>query len=48
MSEFKKDNSAKINLTKDKATLFEQVKEKDELNIIIKSDVQGLVKLLKW
>ena len=42
MSEFKKDNSAKNKiLAKDKATLFEQVKEKDELNIIIKSDVQG-------
>ena len=48
MSEFKKDNSAKNKiLVKDKATLFEQVKEKDELNIIIKSDVQGSSEALK-
>ena len=48
MSEFKKDNSAKNKiLAKDKATLFEQVKEKDELNIIIKSDVQGSSEALK-
>ncbi len=48
MSEFKKDNSAKNKiLAKDKATLFDQVKEKDELNIIIKSDVQGSSEALK-
>ena len=48
MSGYKKDNSAKNKiLAKDKATLFEQVKEKDELNIIIKSDVQGSSEALK-
>ena len=42
MSEFKKIDSAKNKLlAKDKTTLFDNVKSKDELNIIIKSDVQG-------
>ena len=41
MIEFKKDNVAKNNLlAKDKTTLF-ILKEKEELNIIIKSDVHG-------
>ena len=34
-------------LVKDKSTLFDNVKEKDELNIIIKSDVQGSSEALK-
>ena len=42
MSEFKKIDSDKNKLlAKDKTTLFDNVKSKDELNIIIKSDVQG-------
>ena len=46
--EFKKDNSMQNKtLPKDKTTLFEDVKEKDELNIIIKSDVQGSSEALK-
>ncbi len=42
LTELRKNNSnqSKV-LAKDKTTLFEEVKEKDELNIIIKSDVQG-------
>ena len=48
MAEFKKDNSAKSNIfAKDKTTLFENSKNKDELNIIIKSDVQGSSEALK-
>ncbi len=48
LTEFKKNNSAKNNiLAKDKTTLFENVKDKDELNIIIKSDVQGSSEALK-
>ena len=48
MAEFKKDNSAKNNIfAKDKTTLFEDSKNKDELNIIIKSDVQGSSEALK-
>ena len=34
-------------LAKDKTTLFENTKDKDELNIIIKSDVQGSSEALK-
>ena len=34
-------------LAKDKTTLFENIKDKDELNIIIKSDVQGSSEALK-
>ena len=34
-------------LKKDKTTLFDKVKNKDELNIIIKSDVQGSSEALK-
>ncbi len=42
LTEFRKNNSSKNKvLAKDKTTLFEQSKDKDELNIIIKSDVQG-------
>ena len=45
-------NSKKITaqnkaLAKDKTTLFDDVKNKDELNIIIKSDVQGSSEALK-
>ena len=48
LSEFKKNNSAQNKvLAKDKTTLFEEVKDKDELNIIIKSDVQGSNEALK-
>ena len=48
MSEFKKinKNNSKT-LPKDKTTLFENTKEKDELNIIIKSDVHGSSEALK-
>ncbi len=42
MSEFKKDRSLTTKIfAKDKTTLFDEEKNKDELNIIIKSDVQG-------
>tara|TARA_B100000700_G_C15050534_1_gene860047 strand:- start:1800 stop:3986 length:2187 start_codon:yes stop_codon:yes gene_type:complete len=48
MAEYKKNNSAKSKvLVKDKSTLFDNVKDKDELNIIIKSDVQGSSEALK-
>ena len=48
MAEFKKMNSDKNKvLVKDKTTLFDEVKNKDELNIIIKSDVQGSSEALK-
>ena len=48
MSEFKQLNSDKTKvLVKDKTTLFEEARTKDELNIIIKSDVQGSSEALK-
>ena len=48
LSEFKQLNSDKTKvLVKDKTTLFEEAKTKDELNIIIKSDVQGSSEALK-
>ena len=48
LTEFRKNSSAQNkNLVKDKTTLFEDVKDKDELNIIIKSDVQGSSEALK-
>ena len=48
LTEFKKNDSAQNKTsTKDKKTLFEDSKEKDELNIIIKSDVQGSSEALK-
>ena len=48
LSEFRKNSSAQNKiLAKDKTTLFENVKDKDELNIIIKSDVQGSSEALK-
>ncbi len=48
LSEFQKNNfSQNITLAKDKTTLFEDSNEKDELNIIIKSDVQGSSEALK-
>ena len=48
MAEYKKNNLANNKvLVKDKTTLFDEVKEKDELNIIIKSDVQGSSEALK-
>ena len=48
MVEFRKTNKVKSKLlAKDKTTLFDKVKNKDELNIIIKSDVQGSSEALK-
>ncbi len=48
LSEFRKINSAQNKVfAKDKTTLFENVKDKDELNIIIKSDVHGSSEALK-
>ena len=48
LMEFKKNHAAlNKTLPKDKTTLFEDIKEKDELNIIIKSDVQGSSEALK-
>ena len=48
LAEFKKNNSAQNKVfAKDKTTLFENAKDKDELNIIIKSDVQGSSEALK-
>ena len=47
-SAFKKDNSEKNKLlAKDKTTLFDNSKNKNELNIIIKSDVQGSNEAIK-
>ena len=48
LAEFKKNSTAQNKvLAKDKTTLFESVSDKDELNIIIKSDVQGSSEALK-
>ena len=48
LSEFRKNNSAQNKiLAKDKTTLFENSNDKDELNIIIKSDVQGSSEAIK-
>ena len=49
MAEFKKNNTNKNKkvIAKDKTKLFENTKDKDELNIIIKSDVQGSSEALK-
>ncbi len=48
MVEFKKNDSAKGKIiAKDKTTLFENTNTKDELNIVIKSDVQGSSEALK-
>ena len=48
LSEIKQNNTAQNKvLAKDKTTLFEDVKDKDELNIIIKSDVQGSSEAIK-
>ena len=48
MAEYKKNNFVQNKvLPKDKATLFDSDKVKDELNIIIKSDVQGSSEALK-
>ena len=48
IAEYKKNHFVKNKvLAKDKTTLFDTVKEKDELNIIIKSDVQGSSEALK-
>ncbi len=46
--EFKKNNSSKSQMvSKDKGMLFDNSKNKDELNIIIKSDVHGSSEALK-
>ena len=48
LSEFKRNSNAQTKvLAKDKTTLFDDEKNKDELNIIIKSDVQGSSEALK-
>ena len=47
MVEFKKIDKSNNLLVKDKTTLFDDAKLKDELNIIIKSDVQGSSEALK-
>ena len=48
MAEFKKTDNTKNNLSaKDKTTLFDTAKNKDELNIVIKSDVHGSSEALK-
>ena len=48
LAELKKVDATKSKvLAKDKTTLFENQKNKDELNIIIKSDVQGSSEALK-
>ena len=48
LTEFRKNNTAQRKvLAKDKTTLFEDMKDKEELNIIIKSDVQGSSEALK-
>ena len=48
VSEFKRNKIANNKtLVKDRTTLFESSKNKDELNIIIKSDVQGSSEALK-
>ncbi len=48
LAEFRRNNNAQNKvLTKDKTTLFEDVKDKEELNIIIKSDVHGSSEALK-
>ena len=48
MVEFKKNDSKGNKIfAKDKTTLFDNAKDKDELNIIIKSDVQGSSEALK-
>ena len=48
LADFRKNNSAQNKIfAKDKATLFERSNDKDELNIIVKSDVQGSSEALK-
>ncbi len=48
IAEFKKDNKIKNKvLPKDNTMLFDQTKSKDELNIIIKSDVHGSSEALR-
>ncbi len=48
IAEFKRNNNSKNQvLVKDKTKLFDETKDKDELNIIIKSDVQGSNEALK-
>ncbi len=48
MFEFKKNDNSKNKVSvKDKTTLFDNAKNKDELNIVIKADVQGSNEALK-
>ena len=48
ISEFKNENSSKNKiLINDKSTIFDKGEEKEELNVIIKSDVHGSSEALK-
>ena len=48
ISEFNKSNSSSVKaVVKDKTSIFDNVSNKEELNIIIKSDVQGSSEALK-
>jgi translation initiation factor IF-2 len=48
ISEFNKSNSGNIKtIAKDKTSIFDNISNKEELNIIIKSDVQGSSEALK-
>ena len=48
LTEFRKNDNVQNKVSaKDKTTLFDNVKDKEELNIIIKSDVQGSSEALK-
>jgi len=48
ISEFNKSNSGNVKaIVKDKTSIFENLNNKEELNIIIKSDVQGSSEALK-
>ena len=48
ISEFKNENSSKKKIMiNDKSTIFEKGEEKEELNVIIKSDVHGSSEALK-
>ena len=48
ISEFKNENSSKNKIIiNDKSTIFDNGEEKEELNVIIKSDVHGSSEALK-
>ena len=49
ISEFKNEKSSKNKIIiNEKSTIFDQGEEKEELNVIIKSDVHGSSEALKW